>query len=599
MQANLRVFGNSTVSGNSFYYGTLQVDGILFGSDLSLTSLGPTPSSITLTDVKIKSDYGDPEGIITAPIGSIYLRPDGASGTCAYIKESGTGNTGWKSILTSVPASSLLPITLDTVNNRVGINKTTPTSALEVAGTILATGTAGNITASGIVSGAQLTVTGNSEIYGWLQVNDTFYGTNIELAALSGPASVITLTNTTIKSDNGDPEGVMVAPVGSLYLRPDGGAGTCAYIKETGTGNTGWKPILTAMSGAITLTTAAQPNITSLGTLSSLGVTGAVSAGSMSASSGNFGTLSVVNNTTVGGSVSATTLTGTLSTAAQPNITSVGTLGSLAVTGAVTAGSLGGTISTAAQPSITSVGTLGSLAVTGAVTAGSLGGTISTAAQPNITSVGTLGSLAVTGTATANTFSATTLTGTLSTASQPNVTSVGTLGSLAVTGTATANTFSATTLTGTLSTAAQPNVTSLGSLTSLSTGLITPTYSGTAPTSATIGYTTATTSSTTVPTTTIANLQSTTITSGVWLVEGEWNATCTNTSFACSLSTTSATHDSKRMQNSVASASAIMLSVQVTSVFAVSASTTIYAVGKLNGGSATTGEHYIRTTRIA
>ena len=154
-------------------------------------------------------------------------------------------------------------------------------------------------------------------------------------------------------------------------------------------------------------------------------------------------------------------------------------------------------------------------------------------------------------------------------------------------------------MTGTLSTAAQPNVTSLGSLTSLSTGLITPTYSGTAPTSATIGYTTATTSSTTVPTTTIANLQSTTITSGVWLVEGEWNATCTNTSFACSLSTTSATHDSKRMQNSVASASAIMLSVQVTSVFAVSASTTIYAVGKLNGGSATTGEHYIRTTRIA
>lgn len=41
-------------------------------------------------------------------------------------------------------------------------------------------------------------------------------------------------------SGAGDPEGELVAVVGSLYSRTDGGTGTTLYIKETGTGDTGW-----------------------------------------------------------------------------------------------------------------------------------------------------------------------------------------------------------------------------------------------------------------------------------------------------------------------------------------------------------------------
>lgn len=41
-------------------------------------------------------------------------------------------------------------------------------------------------------------------------------------------------------SGAGTPEGVVTAVVGSLYTRTDGGANTTLYIKETGTGNTGW-----------------------------------------------------------------------------------------------------------------------------------------------------------------------------------------------------------------------------------------------------------------------------------------------------------------------------------------------------------------------
>lgn len=38
---------------------------------------------------------GSPEGSVTAGIGSIYQRTDGSTNTTLYIKQSGTGNTGW------------------------------------------------------------------------------------------------------------------------------------------------------------------------------------------------------------------------------------------------------------------------------------------------------------------------------------------------------------------------------------------------------------------------------------------------------------------------------------------------------------------------
>ncbi len=38
----------------------------------------------------------------------------------------------------------------------------------------------------------------------------------------------------------GSPEGVVVAPTGSMYVNRSGGAGTTFYVKESGAGNTGW-----------------------------------------------------------------------------------------------------------------------------------------------------------------------------------------------------------------------------------------------------------------------------------------------------------------------------------------------------------------------
>lgn len=41
------------------------------------------------------SGTGSPEGSVTAAIGSLYTRTDGGASTTLYVKESGTGNTGW------------------------------------------------------------------------------------------------------------------------------------------------------------------------------------------------------------------------------------------------------------------------------------------------------------------------------------------------------------------------------------------------------------------------------------------------------------------------------------------------------------------------
>ena len=41
-------------------------------------------------------------------------------------------------------------------------------------------------------------------------------------------------------SGSGSPEGVLAAPVGSLYSRTDGGVGSTLYVKQTGSSTTGW-----------------------------------------------------------------------------------------------------------------------------------------------------------------------------------------------------------------------------------------------------------------------------------------------------------------------------------------------------------------------
>lgn len=90
-------------------------------------------------------------------------------------------------------------------------------------------------------------------------------------------------------------------------------------------------------STAGTVTTASQPNITLVGTLTSLTVSGGITGSSVSIT-GNITGGNIIG--TVVGNISNAvyaTTAGTVTTNAQPNITSVGTLTTLAVTGNISA----------------------------------------------------------------------------------------------------------------------------------------------------------------------------------------------------------------------------------------------------------------------
>jgi hypothetical protein len=54
-----------------------------------------SPKHIWTGTVQDLAGSGSPEGVVTAPIGSLYRRIDGGINTSLYVKESGVGNTGW------------------------------------------------------------------------------------------------------------------------------------------------------------------------------------------------------------------------------------------------------------------------------------------------------------------------------------------------------------------------------------------------------------------------------------------------------------------------------------------------------------------------
>ena len=177
------------------------------------------------------------------------------------------------------------------------------------------------------------------------------------------------------------------------------------------------------------------------------------------------------------GASGSTTLTGTLQTAAQPNITTLAGVtsigasgvtttaaGNFTITGSLTVNGTTNTINNTIIETTEYVQTIDATTVR-AVTIGNSGavlyGTLnsSSASQPNITTLAGVTSIGASG--------STTLTGTLQTASQPNITTLAGVTSIGASG--------STTLTGTLQTAAQTNITSVGTLTGLTvSGAIVP-----------------------------------------------------------------------------------------------------------------------------
>ncbi len=64
---------------------------------MSITGLGNTPDHDTgvVESARVISGTGTPEGNVTAAVGTLFLRTDGGASTTLYVKESGTGTSGW------------------------------------------------------------------------------------------------------------------------------------------------------------------------------------------------------------------------------------------------------------------------------------------------------------------------------------------------------------------------------------------------------------------------------------------------------------------------------------------------------------------------
>ena len=54
-----------------------------------------TLNEVDVDGIAITNGTGSPESAVTGTVGDLFIRTDGGTSTVLYVKESGTGNTGW------------------------------------------------------------------------------------------------------------------------------------------------------------------------------------------------------------------------------------------------------------------------------------------------------------------------------------------------------------------------------------------------------------------------------------------------------------------------------------------------------------------------
>ena len=231
--------------------------------------------------------------------------------------------------------------------------------------------------------------------------------------------------------------------VNSIQFNDSGVLNGSANFTITGGNTISLSGSFTATTITGSLTTASQPNVTSVGTLSGLVVAGNITpSANITYNLGNntnrFNDLYLANSTIYIGSQTISANTTSVSISGQLVANIVGNISGNATTA--------GTVTTAAQPNITSVGTLTSLSSSGNITGANITGTHYGAATglTSIPGANVSGEVAYATTANAvaganvsGTVSSATTSGTVTTAAQPNITSVGTLTSVSVTGNST------------------------------------------------------------------------------------------------------------------------------------------------------------------
>ena len=423
-------------------------------------------------------------------------------GGLANVTATLTSNSNSQPNITSVGTLTSLAVTGNITASNVYANSGT-VGATTLIGTLNANSNSQpNITTIGTLS--TLTVTGNSNL-GNVATANIFSGdggllTNVSVAAgtsiINGTSNVAVSLNSNVSTSvAGNANVFVVTGTGANsngYFTVSGNitsgnanlgnAATASYFIGSGnnlsniqasniTGsianatyatNAGSATTATSATTAATVTTNAQPNITSVGTLTTLDVNGTVTAVAFTANTGVFtgngngltnlvgaNVTGTVANATYSVSAGSATTAGTVTTNAQPNITSTGTLTSLTVSGNVTSGNVYANTGTIGAQYLSGDGSnitnitvgAGSSLVNGTsnvIVYNNGNVTTSVAGNANIvtvtgTGVNIAGTLNATGTISSNLSG--NFSGNVTTAAQGNITSLGTLTGLTVNGT--------------------------------------------------------------------------------------------------------------------------------------------------------------------
>ena len=351
----LGVYGN--INSRLDISGTTLTGPLTTASQPNVTSLG-TLTSLAVSGISniANANVGNltvNELSNLGPAGNITIT-GGSAGQ--YLSTDGQGNLSWES------AASTNRIVNGTSNITVNNDGNVTVSSKSNSNVIIVNGTAVNVT--GILNTPNLTVsnllsvtsTTDSTLYtngaltiaGGLGIaGNIVTNKNLSIAGNIHATDLMLTGNATVQNDAEFQKLVsLTAPTDSTNSSTGALQITRGGLGVYGNINAGQGITGTTLTGS--LTTGSQPNITSVGTLTGLVVEGDITASGVSPAPSINGF----------DSVSAVSLTGTLTTGNQPNITNIGTLGNLNVTSNISTSNLTVTGNT-------NLGAVGNITITG------------------------------------------------------------------------------------------------------------------------------------------------------------------------------------------------------------------------------------------
>ena len=296
------VYANSGTVGASLLTGTLTT-----AAQPNVTSVGSL-SSLNVTGNANVGNLGS-GGLIVA-IGNIDGGNLNTGGVLSVTGNANVGNLGTAGLITAT-------------GNVSGGNLTT-------AGAVVATGnvTGGNLTTAGVLSVTGNANVGNLGTAGLIVATGNIDGGNLNtggVLAVTGNANVGNLGTGGLITATGNITGGNLTTAGALSVTGNANVGNIGAAAG----------VFTTVAGS--LTTASQPNVTSLGTLTGLGVNGTITGVNITANTGvftgNAAGLTNIPSGNISGQVANALVAGTVYTNAQPNITSVGTLTTVSTSG--------------------------------------------------------------------------------------------------------------------------------------------------------------------------------------------------------------------------------------------------------------------------